>query len=277
LLSKELPGRAFSFFNQVRIDPNLPGREIIMEHEKVHAEHYHSIDIILFEAFAVVNWFNPIVYSLRKSIKNLHEFIADDITSREQGCKSDYARILVSNAFSSSPALLTNNFYNQSLLKRRIQMLNKEKSKKRALLKYGLTLPLFAALITLTSADSVLTKVSPIKTGLISDKPFSLFEEELKVGIRDTVPPPPPPAEPEVKVAPPTPPSPAKMVPPPPPPVLPKNSLYILDGKEVSLEVIEKLDPKTINDMNVLSGKNATKKYGTKGKNGVIIIKSKKD
>jgi len=48
------------------------------------------------------------------------------------------------------------------------------------------------------------------------------------------------------------------------------NPFYILDGKEISKEKIDKIDSKLIKNMIVLKGENAIKKYVLKGENGVI-------
>lgn len=56
-----------------------------------------------------------------------------------------------------------------------------------------------------------------------------------------------------------------------------KEPLYIIDGKEVSKDEITKMDPDKIESVTVLKDKNAIEKYGKKAKDGVIIIKTKKD
>ncbi|RYZ45833.1 MAG: hypothetical protein EOO14_25270, partial [Chitinophagaceae bacterium] len=53
------------------------------------------------------------------------------------------------------------------------------------------------------------------------------------------------------------------------------SPLFILDGKEVTKEEIEKLNPNTIQSVNVLKEASATAIYGEKGKNGVLIIQTK--
>ena len=55
-----------------------------------------------------------------------------------------------------------------------------------------------------------------------------------------------------------------------------KNPLFILDGKEVTKEKFEELKPDSIESINVLKGESAIEKYGDKGKDGVIIVKTKK-
>jgi TonB-dependent SusC/RagA subfamily outer membrane receptor len=57
---------------------------------------------------------------------------------------------------------------------------------------------------------------------------------------------------------------------------LPKDVLYIMDGKEISEKDIKDLSPNMIQSINVLKGESAKALYGEKGKNGVIEIKTKK-
>lgn len=143
--------QAQSFFHKIKVSERLPSRESIIKHEEVHASQLHSADVIIFELISIINWFNPVVYAYKKSVKYIHEFIADEAASIDTG-KSEYALLLVSNAFGVQNDQLTNNFYNQSLLKKRIIMLHKTKSRRTALLKYGLTAPLFAAMLVFSSA-----------------------------------------------------------------------------------------------------------------------------
>ena len=52
--------------------------------------------------------------------------------------------------------------------------------------------------------------------------------------------------------------------------------LFVVDGKIMKKENTQKLDPNNIKSITVLKGAKAIKKYGRKGKNGVIEITSKK-
>ncbi|WP_370001172.1 M56 family metallopeptidase [Winogradskyella sp.] len=56
-----------------------------------------------------------------------------------------------------------------------------------------------------------------------------------------------------------------------------KSPLFIIDGKESTKEEVHKISPKLIESVTVLKDKSATEKYGEKGKNGVIVIKTKED
>jgi TonB-dependent SusC/RagA subfamily outer membrane receptor len=57
---------------------------------------------------------------------------------------------------------------------------------------------------------------------------------------------------------------------------LPKDVLYILDGKEITQKDMKDLSPNMIQSINVLKGESAKALYGEKGKNGVVEIKTKK-
>ena len=53
------------------------------------------------------------------------------------------------------------------------------------------------------------------------------------------------------------------------------DALYVVDGKIVSKNEAKAIDPNTIQSVNVLKGENAAKKYGEKGKAGVVEITKK--
>ncbi|WEK19117.1 MAG: TonB family protein [Candidatus Pedobacter colombiensis] len=152
LLKRTDKGTAFSFFKHKRIDKDLPQLLTIHKHEEIHIRQLHSLDIILFEVIAIFVWFNPIIYIYKTSIKHIHEYLADDEAAKFQGDKAQYALLLLSSAFGVPQNTLTNSFLNKSLIKKRIFMLHKPRSRKAAILKYGLFVPLFAIALTMSSA-----------------------------------------------------------------------------------------------------------------------------
>ena len=147
-------GSAFSFFNLLVVDRDLPEAEIIIGHEKVHMRQWHSADIILIELAAIINWFNPVMYLYKNEIRHIHEFIADEEAANLMPSKSDYALLLFSNILGINPNQLSNNFFNKSLLKRRLIMLNKNRSHKTGLWKYGFSFPLFALMLIFSAATA---------------------------------------------------------------------------------------------------------------------------
>jgi TonB family protein len=152
LLKRKDSGSAFSFFNRQVVDDQLPQSKTIRRHEEIHIRQLHSADVLFFELLGILTWFNPIIYLYKVTIKNIHEYLADEEAARFQGDKEQYAMLLMSNALGVAPSTLINGFFNKSLLKKRIFMLYKERSRKVAILKYGLFVPLFAIALVASSA-----------------------------------------------------------------------------------------------------------------------------
>ncbi|RZL49452.1 MAG: TonB family protein [Pedobacter sp.] len=152
LFSKADKNDAYSFFNRKSVAENLPERATVDLHEDVHIKQLHTVDVIFFEILGIITWFNPIIYFYKKSIKNIHEYLADEEAAKFQGDKEMYALLLLSHAFGVKPNNLTNGFLTKSMIKKRIYMLHKQRSAKVAILKYGLFVPLFALTLVLSSA-----------------------------------------------------------------------------------------------------------------------------
>lgn len=151
IISNPVKGMAFSFFRIKVIDPDLQGLDLINHHEEVHIKQWHSLDILLIEFVSLFNWFNPVVYAYKFSMKNLHEYLADERVVAIKGEKKKYAYFLLSKSLETMPALV-NPFIKQSQVKLRIAMLQKERSNKLNLLKYGLYLPLILIVVLCSSA-----------------------------------------------------------------------------------------------------------------------------
>ncbi len=136
----------FSFFKYIVYNPshfNVMELEHIILHEKVHAKQYHSIDIIITKITAILFWFNPFIWLYNKSLQQNLEFIADSNTQQKITDAKSYQTLLLKTVLSTKQITLVNNFYN-SLIKKRIIMLHKSKSKQLNLWKYTLILPLLA-------------------------------------------------------------------------------------------------------------------------------------
>jgi TonB family protein len=176
---------AFSFFGIIKIDKKLPHFRTIRAHERVHTLQLHFLDLFFFELLTMVFWCNPVVYLYRATIKNLHEFLADEEASRTLPTVADYATLLLSKQFKIAPEhLFVQQFHKKSTLKIRIQMLLKGKSNNWAILKYGVVAPILFMAVMVSSVSCSDNSVNePVEIDII---------KEEKVGI----PPPPPPAPP---------------------------------------------------------------------------------
>ncbi len=111
------------------------------------------------------------VYLYRLGIKHIHEFIADRQALKSGIDKADYALLLFSQTVKAPAHQLVNPFFNHSLLKQRILMLHRNRSQRTALLKYGLSAPLFILMLILSSVT-----ISESKTvALINKKAEQIF------------------------------------------------------------------------------------------------------
>ena len=258
---------AFSFFNLLFIDPEINQKAIVLKHEMIHIKQKHSVDILLFELVQISSWFNPIIYFIKNDIKLIHEYLADEATTQKDIAKYEYALFLIQNSYGYQEVTLSNQFFNSSLLKNRISMLNQKKSAKWARLKLLIVLPIVGGMLfTSTMAftkDYTVVNLFPKKAAGLNIKLQDTVKrpkakeiviaepipQVKKVRVVKLVPPPPPPVEPAPKSK--SAKKPMKSVAPPPPPIEPKST------KGEVLEI--KLSPPQVETGN-LKGKKLSQK-----------------
>ncbi|WP_316757061.1 M56 family metallopeptidase [Pedobacter aquatilis] len=144
-------GDAFSFWKTKVIDRKLSGLTVIDAHENIHVKQLHTFDLLLVEIVGVFFWFNPIVYAYRKSLKLIHEYLADEYACNFTASKKQYAMLLFLQNLNAGP-ILANTFYSTSLLESRIKMLQRKRSNHYRLWKYVLCLPLTAVLCSFNTS-----------------------------------------------------------------------------------------------------------------------------
>ena len=92
-------------------------------------------------------------------LATLHEFIADANALKYQDKEQYYQNLLV-QVFETKNISFINTFFNQSLIKKRIVMLSKSKSKQIHLFKYALLIPMVLGMLVYTSTEALQTTVS---------------------------------------------------------------------------------------------------------------------
>jgi TonB family protein len=146
---------SFSFFNWLFLDKTLIENNVnqIIAHEKIHSQQKHSIDILLLEFLLIWQWFNPFVYLLKKLVIENHEYLADQGTLFESRRVTEYKLLLLQNILNQSNYALTNNF-SYSLIKKRLKMMEKKKSKlKMVFTAIGFTM--IFALVTISCSNKI--------------------------------------------------------------------------------------------------------------------------
>jgi hypothetical protein len=129
--------------NSVKL--NKTQKEQIIQHELAHIKQWHTIDVLFMELLCILFWYNPIVYLFRRSIKEVHEYLADAAVLQST-CPNTYAKLLVSQVL-GSPQLLLSNHFMQAQIKKRITMMTQTNSRHSILWKYLLVIPIVAGMI----------------------------------------------------------------------------------------------------------------------------------
>ena len=144
------PGTPFSFFRWLfwnkKIELHSEKGEQIFRHELFHIEQKHSWDTIYMELLTVVFWINPFFYLIRKELKAIHEFLADQFAVSEN-TKWQYAELLLMQALNTHQHLVHPFFHNQ--IKRRIAMITTSEKPSHQYLRKMMVLPLVAIVLAL--------------------------------------------------------------------------------------------------------------------------------
>ena len=119
----------FSWMRSIVIsqdDYDEAGREIML-HEMGHIRACHSWDVVLLTLVQMVQWWNPLVYVLGISLRDVHEYEADDYVLRQGVSAQAYQLLIIKKAVGSGSYAFANSF-KHSLTKKRITMMQKIKS-----------------------------------------------------------------------------------------------------------------------------------------------------
>lgn len=299
-------GTPFSFLRYIFWNENISLQsetgQRIFQHELAHVQEKHTLDKLFMQVVLCVFWCNPFFWLIRRELRYLHEFIADQKAVGRDGAEA-LSAMLLHAAYPQHYNQLTNAFF-QTSLKRRFRMLTKQSNPRAAYLGRIIALPLMALTVfaftvrtkptgeqlTLQKADHVfLRDTLPGNKKKIESVDVNKAKKQITIsytdGSRETL------TEKEASDrglihnggfgnSATTSPVDGKA----------QNGadrlevrakdtaehpLLVLNGSEVPYQTLQALDPKKIESVNVLKGESAQGRYGVKGKNGVILITTK--
>ncbi|WP_041620386.1 M56 family metallopeptidase [Paludibacter propionicigenes] len=123
--SDEIP-TPFSFYKTIFLSPNLTGTklEMILKHEQWHIKHRHYVDVFIIEILVRLLWFNPVLWWVRRELRNVSEFHADRSVLDEGQDLYKYQTVILEEVMEKNP-YLANGFNNSFTRKRFIMMKNK--------------------------------------------------------------------------------------------------------------------------------------------------------
>ncbi len=266
----------FSFFNWIFIDPAMHTEEelrTIMMHEEAHVSQKHSLDIIWAEVVSIFFWFNPFMWLMKREIRTNLEFLADNQVCKQTPSIKQYQYHLLGLACGGRHTMLANKL-NMAPLKKRVLMMNKQKSVGSRGWRYLLFVPVVVVLGLVSHLDVMgrtaeflqdtkknNTRMNFVLVGnntnaevVVKKNGYGFTTsttEKAKVNrikVKGLA------SQESTKV--------------------PQGLLVIIDGKEYKGD-LDLVAPNDILSMDVIKGEGATKKYGKKAKNGVLIITMK--
>lgn len=239
----------FSWMDNIVIsakDYEENAREILL-HERGHVMARHSWDLLLLALLQVVQWWNPLVYILGFSLRDVHEYEADDSVLRNGVSAKAYQLLLIKKVVGASSYTFANNF-DHSLTLKRITMMQKSKSSVWMRSKVLYIVPM-ATLALSAFATSENVSPSGYEIAKNEDKVIKISASGQADGAKKL----------GSSVISPT----------------DENIVYLVDGTEVSLETAKPLSPEEIESITVFKNPEAAASLGYPGKT-VFKIKTKK-
>lgn len=114
----------FTFFNHIFLKSSESDEEMreIMNHEMIHVQQKHWVDLLIVEILRVIQWMNPFIWMYRRFIKINHEYLADKGALRLSGNPANYKAALL-NQIMGGPVLSLVHTFNYSINKKRFEMM----------------------------------------------------------------------------------------------------------------------------------------------------------
>jgi TonB family protein len=173
----------FSFLGRIFIPKGYehhPHLNKIILHENAHIRQGHLADLVILELMSSIFWFNPFFFLIKRAMREVHEYLADREVIRQGTEALDYQQLLFNEVSGNPQYIIANNF--NLLIKKRIIMLVK-KSKKNAVIRLGILIPVIIAIscfIALTGGKAIMAQDPQIAIPAPPDAPpppaFSALE-----------------------------------------------------------------------------------------------------
>ena len=108
----------FSWWNTVFLNRKdfEEGTTALLTHELGHIRLHHSLDVVLIELFTALQWFNPAMWMLRRDLRTIHEYEADQQVLSRGFNDIQYLNLLIRMAASQGGYSLANGISNKGLI-----------------------------------------------------------------------------------------------------------------------------------------------------------------
>ncbi len=183
--SAEIP-TPFSFYKTIFLSPNLTGSklEMILKHEQWHIKHHHYLDVFIIEILVRLFWFNPVLWWVRRELRNVSEFHADRSVLDEGQNLYKYQTVILEEVMENNPYLA--NGFNNSFTKKRFIMMKNKSHIRFTTLRRALILPFFIGVFSLLCFTTGISQVK-YKTKSTSNIQAESYLKDTLAATLDTV------------------------------------------------------------------------------------------
>ena len=138
----------FTFLKHIIISEKdfTENKEIIVAHEYAHIKHLHAIDLLICDLFTALYWFNPFMWFLRRDLKLIHEFQADQAVLNYGIDAKKYQLLVLQKSVGERRFAMANHFRQKPILKR-LKMMQKKKKNRWKGVKLILFIPMILLLL----------------------------------------------------------------------------------------------------------------------------------
>lgn len=176
----------FSFYKTIFLSPNLTGSklEMILKHEQWHIKHRHYLDVFIIEILVRLFWFNPVLWWVRRELRNVSEFHADRSVLDEGHNLYKYQTVILEEVMENNPYLA--NGFNNSFTKKRFIMMKNKCHIRFTTLRRALILPFFIGVFSLLCFTTGISQVK-YKTKSTSNIQAESYLKDTLAIVVDTV------------------------------------------------------------------------------------------
>ncbi|HKI87745.1 MAG TPA: M56 family metallopeptidase [Draconibacterium sp.] len=103
-------------------------KDIVVAHEHAHIKQLHAIDLVVCELFLLLHFFNPFMWLLRRDLKLVHEYQADQAVLQKGIDAKKYQLLVLEKAVGERRFALANHFTQKPILERFKMMKKRKKS-----------------------------------------------------------------------------------------------------------------------------------------------------
>jgi TonB family protein len=198
----------FSAMGNIFINRTLGKKEAdeIIRHEQNHIDNKHFLDILFIEAALILQWFNPFVYLINRSLRAIHEYQADLGCLKSGMPVKRYQNLLLSHVFRTGKMNISNSFSNPSLIRKRMIMMSKEPSGNSSSLKILLVIPVaILFLMAISACEKSISLGKTFSEAILPETPVNQIIDinqgpvYREPNVNELLPPPPPPPPPADK------------------------------------------------------------------------------